>query len=284
MKCLRNKMRKFEFPYNFDKKIIDFLKCLDPKGVTIDCIYLPPYLKDYNTILRTAEQANFLNKLSRDEYENHLFYINKNFPNKIQLLLQKEDKILSSDLIQYYMSLGISKFCVATIEQAKIIKQINSQAIVVGSISMQISKEKILNNFFEYNKFFNGFVLTFKDTKRLDYLKSLPQNFYYILLINAYCNIKCSGKQHWNHSYKNSDSEIKCPGILSFDNSLITWEQSARIRPMDLGFFDPYISIYKLQDRGWPTDQIIRDYILYTSNYSIYPNIFYDKNLYNMEI
>ena len=61
---------------------------------------------------------------------------------------------------------------------------------------------------------------------------------------------------------------------------MIDWNSCARIRPMDLGFFDPYISIYKLQDRGWPSKDIIRDYILYTTNYSIYPNINYDERMY----
>ena len=50
---------------------------------------------------------------------------------------------------------------------------------------------------------------------------------------------------------------------------------------MDLGLFDLYISVYKLQDRGWPTSHILNDYILYNSDYSIYPNIIYDESIYN---
>ena len=49
---------------------------------------------------------------------------------------------------------------------------------------------------------------------------------------------------------------------------------------MDLGFFDPYISIYKIQDRGWPTEDILRDYILYTSEYDNLPGIIYNTNYY----
>ena len=48
-------MRQFEFPYNFDKNLIKILKCLDPEGKTINCIYMPPFIKDYNTILRNPE-------------------------------------------------------------------------------------------------------------------------------------------------------------------------------------------------------------------------------------
>jgi hypothetical protein len=48
-------MRSFEFPYNFDKNLLFGLKIFDPEGLTINCIYMPPYLKDYKTILRNGE-------------------------------------------------------------------------------------------------------------------------------------------------------------------------------------------------------------------------------------
>jgi hypothetical protein len=76
---------------------------------------------------------------------------------------------------------------------------------------------------------------------------------------------------------------VKCPGIYTGDsssNNQTSWETCAIIRPMDLGFFDPYIYIYKLQDRGWPTAEILRDYILYTTNYNLYPGITYDERMY----
>ena len=273
-------MRRFEFPYNFDKKLISILSTLDPLGKTIDCIYVPPFPKDYQTILRNGEQAAFLDSLERKEYEEHIAFINSHFPGKIQILLQKPDIILPSGKIQYYINLGVQKYCVGSIEQAKIIKDIDKNLNVIGSISMQINKTKILDNFKEYNKYFNGFVLPFKASKTLNDLKNYPKNFYYILLINAYCNINCTGKNHWYFDYK-SDTNIKCPGILTGNNnSSINWDKSARIRPMDLGFFDPYIYVYKLQDRGWPTADIIRDYVIYTTDFSLYPGINYDERMY----
>jgi hypothetical protein len=39
-------MRQFEFPYNFDKKLLYILQTFT-SGNDINCIYLPPYLKDY---------------------------------------------------------------------------------------------------------------------------------------------------------------------------------------------------------------------------------------------
>ena len=274
--------RQFEFPYNFDLDLIKFLKILDPQGKTIDCIYMPPFIDDYETFLRNGNQADLLYRMTRMEYEKHIRFINFSFPNKIQILLQKKDQILNKTAIQYYLNLGITKFCVASIEQAKLIKEIDPKVNIVGSIAMQITEEKINNNINEFKQYFDGFVLPFRAVRHLEEIKKLPKNFYYILLINAYCNHKCTGFQHWNYTYTHKDKPLNCPGILSSDpeKSKISWEQSARVRPMDLGFFDPYIYIYKLQDRGWPTSDIIRDYILYTTNYSYYPNIIYNEEDY----
>lgn len=273
--------RQFEFPYNFDKKLIQTLHILDPIGETINCIYIPPYLKDYQTILRSSEQAALLDNMTREEYEEHINFINKLFPGKIQLLLQKQNIILDKEKINYYISLGITKFCSGSIEQSKIIKNIDKSLNVIGSISMGIDKEKIIKNLKEYKLYFDGFVLPFKFSRDIEEIKKLPKDFYYILLINAYCNIKCTGQAHWNFDYKETP-KFKCPGLLKINKNFnsISWEESARIRPMDLGYFDKYIQIYKLQDRGWPTDQILKDYILYTTNYEMYPNIIYDEKIY----
>lgn len=272
-------MRQFEFPYNFDTNLIQFLHCLDPEGQTINCIYMPPFFQDYQTILRTGEQANLLDHMSREEYERHVHFINSLFPGKIQILLQKKEQFMPEDMIKYYLSLGIHKFCVGSAAQAKCIKNIDKTINIVGSISMQITRKEIEENLQEYSTCFDGFVLPFKASRNLQDIKKLPKNFYYILLVNAYCNIHCTGAHHWNYDYKDSKN-IKCPGIYGFSNS-ISWQDAARIRPMDLGFFDPYIYIYKLQDRGWPTADIIRDYVLYSSDYSIYPDINYREEMYD---
>lgn len=268
--------QKFEIPYNFDINLIQTLKIFDPIGETIDCIYIPPYQKDYITILRSGEQAEYLDNLSRDEYEYHISIINKLYPNKLQLLLQKESIIMPEDQIKYYLSLGFKNFCVASVEQAKIIKNINSNIKIVGSIAMNINLNKIIKNNSIYKEYFDYFVLPFNFCKDIEQIKKMPKNYKYILLINAYCNTSCNGIHHWFSNYKNE--EIKCPGILHKNN--LKWKENTRIRPMDLAIFEPYISVFKIQDRGWPTQEILRDYILYTSDYSIYPEINYTERIY----
>lgn len=65
--------REFEIPYNFDISLINMLKILDSsKNSFINCIYLPPYIHDYQTILRNPQQANLILNMTRKEYERHI--------------------------------------------------------------------------------------------------------------------------------------------------------------------------------------------------------------------
>ena len=221
-------MRQFEFPYNFDKELIKCLRVLDPLGITIDCIYMPPYLADYKTFFRNPESKQQIESMTRFEYEDHIKFINSMFPGKIQILLQKKELLLPKNKINYYLSFGITKFCVASIEQAKIIKDINPNVSIVGSISMAINKEKIEQDFDEYKKYFNSFVLPFSACRCLHEIKDLPQDFSYILLVNGYCNVNCKGIHHWSSTYESENGKprkpVPCPGLLSSKPDTISWD------------------------------------------------------------
>ena len=273
-----NKPRQFEIPYNFDPQLIETLFILDDVNNSfVNCIYLPPYLYDYQTILRNPEQANNLSHMSRKDYEKHLTLINTKFPNKIQLLLQNPNIILDKQSIEYYNQLGINKFCSGSGQQSQIIRSTIPDSNIIGSISMKITKEDILKHP-EYKELFDGFVLHFPYSKNIKLLQEMPNQFYYLILINAFCNVHCIGTNHWFNSYKPGADEIHCPGL--YDGQKVKWNDTALVRPMDLDIFDPYIKIFKLQDRGWPTNDIIRDIVLYTTDYSLYPNIVPDFSLY----
>lgn len=270
---------EFEIPYNFDTQLIDLLDILCNNKQEINCIYLPPFLSHYQTILRSGEQAEFLSQINLSDYEFHIKKINDHFSGKIQLLLQNENLILEKNILDIYINkYHITKFCIASIEQGKIIKSLLPEAEITGSISMNINQNKIENNFILYKQIFNKFVLPFSFCRNYDAIQKLPKDFQYILLINAYCSKKCSGKEHWFSNYT-LEENIYCPGIMGNYNG-IKWKNGTRIRPMDLNLFKPYISVFKIQDRGWPTQDIIRDYILYSTDYSIYPNIEYKKEIY----
>ena len=185
---------------------------------------------------------------------------------------------MPKEQIEKYCKLGFSKFCVGSIEQAKIIKELDSKLEVIGSISMQINKDKILSNM-NYGIYFDSFVLPFYFSRDFEAITKLPKTHKYILLVNAFCSIHCNGKGHWWFQYTKDSAPFKCPGLMGTDEPM-KWKDGALIRPMDLELFDPYISVYKLQDRGWPTEMIFRDYVRYTSKHDLYPGIQYSKSYY----
>ena len=251
---------------------------LDIQDKNIYCIYLPPLLEHSSSTLRGKDYADIMEQITKIDYIKHIEFINENYPNKLQLLLQEKDKILSSNILSFYYNLGFNNFCCATIEQAKAIKESNSSAKIVGSITMHITKEQILKDLLNYKKYFDSFVLDFSYNKNIQKIKMMPTDFDYILLTNALCNINCDGDHHWWS--KNPVEKIECPGLIHD----VGFAQSCMIRPMDLKYFDPYIKVYKIQDRGWTTNFILRDLVLYTTDYTLYPGIIYNEDEYQQHI
>ena len=279
-------MKPFEIPYNFDTKLIDALYILQPSGDSYHCIYMPPYYEDYEAAshylthtLYDQNMATIQRELTRKGYIEHVQYINKIFPHKQMLLLQRQDQIMDKTTLRFYLGLGFTKFCVGTIEQAKIIKSISLNFEVIGSISMKITKEK-LNKNPDYFKYFDGFVLFFPFNRNLNKIKNLPKNFKYVLLVNCDCNIRCPGEQHWFASKENElIGNVNCPNDF-YTNNIADWSEIIRIRPMDLPIFDDYISYYKIRGREFPTSTIFMTLCTYMADYSFYPGIVYDEKLY----
>lgn len=260
----KNIKQPFEIPYNFDKNLIDILKLL-VKDEAIYCFYVPPFFEDYKGVSRSPGSVSQLTNMTRETYIDHINYINEKFPNKIQLLLQRDDIILNQEELQFYLDLNISKFCVGTLEQAKILKNIDYNYEIFGSITMQIVPEEIKDP--EYQQYFDGFVLFFNYTRDIELIKSLPKELKYIIIVNSYCTIKCDGCHHWFAEPEAvAKNQIFCPKHLYPQ----TWDIKTTISPLDLDVFMPYISIFKLQGREWSTYQIIQDLMLYTANYNDY--------------
>ena len=267
------KSYQFEIPYNFDPMLIELLAMFDPMGTMYNCIYVCPYPQDYAATPRNDMFVNNIDKMSRIEYVQQMEMINQRFPGKLQLLLQNPNKLMDEKYLNFYHKIGFNKFCVNSFEQASLIKSLFPTAEVIGSITLHADKA-MLDAHPEFKKVFSGFVLDFRFCRELETIKQLPKDYRYVLLTNAYCNCNCDGTHHW---FKEPGKENYCPGLM-WDTG---WDKSTRIRPMDLHIFEPYISVFKLQDRGWPTQDIIRDVILYTTDFSLYPGIEYDEKIYN---
>lgn len=273
---------KFEIPYNFDKKLIDCLQILDNTGEHYHSIYIPPYYKDYDSAKKNyyhpKNKINTINlqNISRQDYEKHIKYINDHFPNKIMLLLQQTTFVLNEYFIKYYLNLGFSKFCVGSIQQAKIIKKLLPSAEITGSITMKLSFNDICNNNM-LEKYLDNIVLWFPYNRDIQLIEKLPKKYKYILLINCGCSIHCDGTSHW---FANQDYEQQIYKNCPKEQLQHKWNDIIKIRPMDLEMFSPYISYFKFQGREYETSEILKDICVYCEDYKKYPGIIKTKEFY----
>ena len=183
---------------------------------------------------------------------------------------------MNKKLLEYYIDLGFSKFCVGSIEQAKIIKKISFAFEVIGSIVMRIEKQQITD---EHNLYFNGFVLWFPFNRNIGKIKKLPKGFKYILLINCHCTTFCEGTHHWFISQEEENTPLfTCPKRIRPECN--QYENIILVRPDHLELFNEYISYFKLQGREQPTEKIIKDIIMYTTDLDNY-FLFNDINIQN---
>lgn len=249
-------MNQFEIPYNFDYNLISSLQKLNISE-SIHCIYLPPFWEDYISAKYNYIHNNGINmgnnkKMSREEYESHVAYIQSYFPGKLMLLLQQNDFCISEQLLNYYHNLGFEKFCVGNIQQAKQIKKLYCNDEIIGSITMKILPKDLSNKEYEI---FDGFVLWFPYNRNLPVIKQLPKQYKYVLLVNCDCGIYCPGTHHWFASAED-EQIITCP-------NKDRWEDNIRISPNDLSLFKPYITYFKLQGREYTSFEILQDILSY---------------------
>ena len=269
-------LRHFEIPYNFDKNLIYFLDKMNPDRSLIYCIFLPPWFEDYPSVLRSPLMNDTVGKYTWEEYLEHIQLITSVFPGKIQLLLQQNKIIMEDNILQKYINLGITKFCVGSVEQARQIRKYLPYASITASITMNIDNKKIEKNYNEY-QIFDSIVLPFKFARDLENIRSLPKQFKYFLIVNNSCSIYCTGIHHWFASKEDiENNNIICPR----NQHPLTWNNITTIRPMDLILFDPYIYAYKIEGREGKTFDILQNLFLYSAPYQKYPYCEPQKELY----
>lgn len=266
--------------------MIDIMFKIDPYGKRYHCIYCPPYMEDYRAAKHFYTHSNGkymadAHTMSKEQYLSHIEHIREFFPDKLMLLLQQNNYLMDDAMLQDYINLGFSKFCVGSIEQAQHIRAILPNAEIIASITMKLMPEDLENPECEV---FDGIVLYFPYNRDLEMIANLPKKFKYILLVNCGCNINCPGTHHW---FADRGTEKKmfnfCPNARikhENDGGNVPWEQIIRIRPMDLPIFDPYITYYKLQGREFDTSQIVEEICLYSYDYLRLPRVNIEPSLY----
>lgn len=246
---LSNVMKKFELPYNFDLDLIDYYST---KSNFVEYLYLPPYADDSinaRTCMENKHEGLSYMPHSRQEYEYHLESIKKSGL-KYVVLWQDRNQLLPKRLLDYYTKLGASGFIIANDKNAKIIKDYNSQLIVVSSIVRRLCDNITKMDF----SFYDYIVLFYPFTRSLDCLRKLSKlRDKLIIMPNSHCHTDCCGEQHWFAKDINEfDPKKSCPAYCNYTRSTF-------IHPEHLHVFDKYVAGYKLQGRENRTSKIIAE-------------------------
>ena len=246
----------FDIPYNFDTTLLSFFKESDKEK--INCFYFPLPSSLYHSVIRTDNQYENI-PIDKDSFFKHVELLNNFKENSCKLLLQRPDIFLETEEIKEYINAGIKRFCVGSIYQAKIIKDIDKNLEVTASILMQID-EDFLNNYSIIDKYFDNIVLPFKYCNDPEQVKNITTHFpqfKYTLLCNSQCSRSCKGIHHWLlPPYYKGDFRTLCPDDRFQNNTLINPD-----------FLNQYKNIdsFKLIDRSMPSTEIHYQFKLYTN-------------------
>lgn len=201
------------------------------------------------------------NKLPKTwkEYKQHIFNIMKIA--KPSVLFQQKVTI---KILEKYYRIGIRIFQLTDDSTAKKFKEKYPDAEIVLSIVKNLTDEELKNNNFDM---YDKIVLPFRYCRQLQLFKELPAQNKYIIIVNSHCLYNCNRcKVHWGLTadsldfYEKKEKELTtgyCQQVYS--------EKRAFILPVDLQYFDSFVSVYKLVDRLDNTEDIL-DYLNRYSN------------------
>lgn len=237
----------FEVPYNFSRKLLSFyVRNLDK----ISCLFVPPFKNDsINTrsSIETHRKGSCYMPKTRDEYELHLRYIVQNGL-KFVVLWQDPNLVISNEIVKYYKELGASGFIVGNDINAKTIKEIDTNLIVICSLVQRVCSHVKNRDFTYYDKvlLYYPYNRGINALKQLSFIKEKI-----VLMPNTFCHVDCPSMHHWfPNSKKHFSQKRDCPAIKDVT-------MSGFISPEDLYLFDDYIGGYKIQGREYTTDLVI---------------------------
>lgn len=249
---------KYEVPFNFDLRLLDFLQESIDKD-WIEFIFLPPFKGDSSNARSHTEGVEkawgtYKEPDTREEYDFYIKEIQKRGFNP-GVLLQKEEG-LPMDVLKHYIDLDINTFVVNSDKLASTLKKIDSKYKVIASITKTLSAKDLWEKDLSM---YDKIVLHFPFNRALSRLKELPPYYKYSILANSYCLYNCAvAKEHWNSTPENSHS-IKC---FKGDRK----EDLIYIPPEYIKLFQPYVDSFKIQGREYPTSILQEEIYCYYKN------------------
>lgn len=251
-----NMKKLFEVPYNFSLSLIPFYK---KYSSCISYLFLPPYKDDSintRTAIETRKKGRCYMPTTRAEYEKHIQKIREAGLHCV-VLWQLPTEVITNKILDYYRGLGVSGFIIGNDQNAKIIKDFDSNLLVIASLVQRIHKGVTQRDFSNYD-----YVLLYYPFNRaLDTLKQLSfMKEKIILMPNTLCHIACPSMHHWFPTKSNSFVKRRDCWLFSHKEDYI--QNCGFISPEHLYLFDDYVAGYKLQGREYSTELV--EYICQT--------------------
>ncbi|WP_125153595.1 hypothetical protein [Clostridium rectalis] len=251
-------MVKYELPFNFDIKLLDFITEKIDKD-WVEFLFLAPFKEDSKNARSHLEGIDKKNwtytvPITRDDYS---FYIKEIQKRGLKpAVLFQEEKPIDYSTLDYYLKLGVDNFVVNSDELAKMIKNLNPKFKVVASITKTLSATNLWEN--DYSMY-DKIVLHFPFNRALSRINKLPNFYKYTLLVNSYCLYNCSiAKKHWASTNENY-SNINCLKNQHKDDLIY-------IPPEYVNIFEPFVDSFKIQGREYKTDILKEEIYCYYKN------------------
>lgn len=246
-------MIKFEVPFNFYKDFVEKVSERRDLFDYIDCFYVAAWKEDCDN---TRQGLTFANDYPAT-YEEYVERIQElqTLGIRICILAQKN---ASLEMIERYIALGIDAFTINDDVLAKAIKEKYSDVRLTLSVTRALSLQALINGDFSM---YDRIVLFHWFARHLNAMERLPKKYQYVMICNSKCHYDCKWHDaHWfikaNSLCEYSDREQEvcktCYSIMGNDA-----RKTSIIEPENLDLFDPYVSAYKLTDRGDFTEHII---------------------------
>lgn len=237
--------KKFEVPYNFSKKLLSFY-CNNRDRISF--LFIPSYKDDYantRSSIETHRKGSCYMPNTRMEYESHLRAISFSGL-KFVILLQMPNAVLTKETIEYYKYLGAVGFIIGNDDNAQIIKEYDSNLLVIASLVQRICHDAFIRdfNYYDYILLYYPFNRGLRALQQLNRIKDKV-----IIMPNTLCHVNCPSIHHWfpTRPFK---QQRDCPILKDIT-------KCGFISPEDLYLFDDFVAGYKIQGREYTTDVII---------------------------
>lgn len=265
-------MMKFELPYNYYLDYEGKLSQVQYYWKYIKYIYLPTFMGDGDTTRWNTSLTKGFPK-TYDDYIKRLYKL-QSLGLPLCILLQRNGTM---ELVDKYYNLGIRYFIITDDELASKIKMKYQDVYLTLSITRALTLDDILTTDLSM---YDDIVLFFWFNRHLDVLKELPTKYKYVLMVNNFCYYNCT--MHDRHWFAKSMEELENVNAACHATYKLIPRNKTKVEPSDLGYFEPYVSSYKLVDRIFTTDQIVNDLIRYSNRDMTKP--MHARDWYNIDV